>query len=180
MNRRIVLVDDDPVANKVIRFVLEDAGYETVALCRASQALDEVSENDTDLVILDANLPDIDGFALCKELRARRYIGPLIFLTARKSIEAKLEGFRIGADDYLTKPYEPLELVARVHGVIRRFNHADKQSLGTLLRVDDAELSISELTYYSSVVPSTLLTPTEMRVLECLMRNQPRCDSSNV
>jgi two-component system, OmpR family, response regulator RegX3 len=172
MKHRIVLVDDDPVAVKVMRFVLDDAGYETVALSRASQALDEIAESDPDLVILDANLPDMDGFALCRELRARRYAGPLIFLTARKSIDAKLEGFRIGADDYLTKPYEPLELVARVHGVIRRFNHADKQSLGTLLRVDDAELSISELTYHSSVVPPTLLTPTEMRFLECLMRNR--------
>ena len=172
MKHRIVLVDDDPVAVKVMRFVLEDAGYQTVALARARQVLDEIAETQPDLIILDANLPDMDGFALCRELRARRYTSPLIFLTARQSIESRLEGFRIGADDYLTKPYEPLELVARVNGIIRRFNHAHKQSLGSLLRVDDAELSISELTYHSSVIPPTLLTPTEMRFLECLMRNR--------
>jgi DNA-binding response OmpR family regulator len=171
MNGRIVIVDDDPVGAKVMRFVLEDEGYQAVTVSRGSQALAEVVGRETDLVILDINLPDITGFDLCKELRARRYHGPLVFLTSRGDITDKLEGFRIGADDYIVKPFEPLELVARVHSVIRRFKRADQQSLGTVIRVDDAELSIGELTYSSDVVPPTLLTPTEMRLLECLMRN---------
>jgi DNA-binding response OmpR family regulator len=169
---RIVIVDDDPVAVKVIRFVLDEEGFETVAVGRASQVFSAVCEQETDLVILDVNLPDIDGFTLCKELRARQYEGPLVFLTSRNDIASTLEGFRIGADDFIVKPYEPLELVARVNSVIRRFKSADRQSLGTLLRVDDAELSIGELTYRSDAVPPTLLTPTEMQLLECLMRNR--------
>jgi DNA-binding response OmpR family regulator len=171
MKSRIVIVDDDAVGAKVIRFILEDEGYEVVTVGRGSQVFEHVIGLETDLVILDINLPDFNGFNLCKELRARRYNGPLIFLTSRHEIADKLEGFRLGADDYLVKPFEPLELVARVHSVIRRSKRVDKQALGTIVRVDDAELSLGELTYTSKSVPSTLLTPTEMRILECLMRN---------
>lgn len=168
---RIVVVDDDPVTAKVMRLVFEDEGYETVTLTRGGQAYGEVIGRDTKLVILDVNLPDINGFALCRELRARRYYGPVVFLTGRADLEDKLEGFRIGADDYIVKPFEPLELVARVESIVRRFHHHDQQSLGTLLRVDDAELSIGELTYESEVIDPIVLSPTEMRILECLMRN---------
>jgi two-component system, OmpR family, response regulator RegX3 len=171
VSHRIVVVDDDPITAKVMRLVFEDEGYETVTLNRGTKAFDAVSGSDTHLVILDVNLPDINGFSLCKELRARRYYGPVIFLTGRADLEDKLEGFRIGADDYIVKPFEPLELVARVESVVRRFHHHDQQSLGTLLRVADAELSLGELTYTSAVVAPVVLSPTEMRLLECLMRN---------
>ena len=171
MANRIVIIDDDPVTSKVMRLVFEDEGYETVTLNRGSNAFDAISGENTQLVILDVNLPDINGFSLCKELRARRYYGPVIFLTGRSDLEDKLEGFRIGADDYIVKPFEPLELVARVESVVRRFHHHDQQSMGTLLRVEDAELSIGELTYQSEVIEPVVLSPTEMRILECLMRN---------
>ncbi len=171
MRSRVVIVEDDPINAKVMRFILEDEGYDTVVVTRASEAFAEIIGRETQLVILDVNLPDLSGFALCQELRARRYHGPLIFLSGRGELADKLEGFRIGADDYLVKPYEPLELVARVHSVVRRFHSADQQALGTLLRVEDAVLAIGELTYRSAVVEATLLTPTEMRILELLMRN---------
>jgi DNA-binding response OmpR family regulator len=168
---RIVLADDDPIAAKVARFILEDEGYETVILNRGSGVVAEVTGRETDLVLLDVNLPDVDGFSLCKLLRGRRYFGPIIFLTGRSNIADKVEGFQLGADDYIVKPYEPLELLARVESAIRRFKRADAHSLGSVLRVEDAELSIGELTYTSKAVSPTLLTPTEMRILECLMRN---------
>ena len=171
MTGRIVVVDDDPVGVKVLRFVLTDEGYDTVTVSRGSEVFNQVIGRETDLVILDVGLPDIDGFSLCKELRARRYRGPVIFLTSRSDINSKVTGFDIGADDYIIKPYEPLELVARVHSVIRRFKSADLQSQGTIVRVEDAELSIGELTYSSDAARQALLTPTEMRILECLMRN---------
>lgn len=168
---RIVLVEDDAVSARVIRFILDDEGFETVVASRGSQAFPEILGRETHLAILDVNLPDIDGFVLCRELRARRYNGPIIFLTARGDINDKLEGFRIGADDYLVKPFEPLELMARVQSVVRRFRSTDRQPLGTILRVGDAHLAIGELTYESGVTSKTVLTPTEMRLLECLMRN---------
>jgi two-component system, OmpR family, response regulator RegX3 len=171
VSTRIVIADDDPMMAKVMRVIFEDEGFQTVTVQRGSQVFDELRDYDAQLVILDVNLPDINGFSLCGELRARSYYGPIIFLTGRDQIADKLEGFRIGADDYVIKPFEPLELVARAQVVMRRFQQSQQQLLGTLLRVDDAELSIGELSYRSSTVPMTVLTPTEMRILECLMRN---------
>jgi len=171
MPNRVVIVDDDSVGVKVIRFILDDEGYEATTVVRGSQVFEHVIGQETELVILDVNLPDIDGFSLCRELRARRYNGPIMFLTSRSDIVDRLEGFRLGADDYLVKPFEPLELVARVHSVIRRSKRMDSQALGTVVHVDDAQLSLGELTYSSESIPPTLLTPTEMRILECLMRN---------
>lgn len=171
MKSRLVIVDDDPVGAKLLRYLLHDEGFDTVTVCRGSQAFDQVIGRETDLVILDIGLPDIDGLSLCKELRARHYRGPVMFLTSRGDISSKVEGFQIGADDYIVKPYEPLELVARVQSVIRRFKSNDQQAQGTIVGVGDAELSIGQLTYSSSVVPPRLLTPTEMKILECLMRN---------
>jgi two-component system, OmpR family, response regulator RegX3 len=170
-NHRIVVVDDDPVMAKVMRVILDDDGFETVTVARAASAIAEVTNHLTHLVILDVNLPDMNGFALFKELRARRYLGPVIFLTGCHQLGDKLEGFALGADDYVVKPYEPLELIARVQCVLRRVYASDQQSLGTILRVDDAVLTINDLTYSSDVASDALLTPTEMRMLECLMRN---------
>jgi DNA-binding response OmpR family regulator len=78
MQQRIVVVDDDPIGAKVLRFVLDDEGYSTVTVSRGSLVFSEVIGRETDLVILDIGLPDIDGFSLCKELRARYYNGPVI------------------------------------------------------------------------------------------------------
>jgi two-component system, OmpR family, response regulator RegX3 len=171
MRQRIVIVEDDVVAAKVLRFILEDEGYEALAVHRASQAFAAVLGQETHLALLDVELPDLSGFALCQELRARRYHGPLVFLSGRAQLADKLEGFRLGADDYLVKPYEPLELVARLQSVLRRCHSADRQALGALIRVEDAELALGELTYTSAAVGATLLTPTELRILELLMRN---------
>lgn len=170
MSARIVFVDDDPMTAKVMRWVFEDEGYEAVTLTRGSLAYGEVIGRDTKLVVLDVNLPDINGFSLCEELRARRYYGPVVFLTGRSDLDDKLKGLRM-ADDYIVKPFEPLELIARVESVIRRYKPIGDQSLGTILRVEDAELSIGELTYTSDDIEPVVLTPTEMRILEFFMRN---------
>lgn len=167
----VVIVDDDSVTSKVLRFLLEDEGYQTSVLNRGSGVVEQVTNQETDLVILDVNLPDIDGFTLTKLLRSRRYFGPIILLSGRHAITDKVEGFNVGADDYVTKPYEPLELLARVQSVIRRSKRKDQQPLGSVLQVEDAELSLGELTFRSSKTPPVRLTPTEMKVLEVLMRN---------
>jgi DNA-binding response OmpR family regulator len=170
-SKRIVIVDDDPIMPKVMRVIFEDAGYETVTVSRGAQAVAAVTNQLTQLVILDVNLPDINGFALFKELRMRRYLGPVIFLTGAGCLQDKLEGFHLGAEDYLVKPFEPLELLARVECILRRVYESDQQSLGAILKVDDAVLTINDLNYASDIVDDVLLTPTEMRMLECLMRN---------
>jgi two-component system, OmpR family, response regulator RegX3 len=170
---RVVVVDPDRMAGKLLQFVLTDAGHEVVLTKNAAEGLGEVIGRETDAVLLKTDLPapGLDGYELCKELRARRYNGPLIFVTQRRETRDKLRAFDFGADDYIVEPFDPLELVARLHSVTRRFRHADYQALGTVLKAGDAELSIGELTFRVEGRPPVVLTPTEMRMLECLMRN---------
>jgi two-component system, OmpR family, response regulator RegX3 len=171
MSARVVIVEDEVFAAKVVSYVLSEAGYTVTTVPSGHQAFPEIVGRETDLVLLDVNLPQIDGFQLCSELRARRYTGPVIFISGNAAVASKLEGFRVGADDYIVKPYDPSELIARVESLIRRYKSADQQALGSVVRVGDAELSISSFRYSSSSMPPTELAPTEMRLLECLMRN---------
>lgn len=171
MADRVVIVDGDSLTAKLMCFALEDAGFEVAVSMCGEDAFDLVLTRETSLLILDINLPDTDGFALLSELRARRYAGPSIFVTARGGIADKLRGFALGAEDYIVKPFEPLELVARVACIIRRVRRADLMTMGTIVRAGDAELSIGELSYRSGAIDATSLTPTEMRILEVLMRN---------
>lgn len=170
---RIVVVDPDRMTSKLLHFVLTDAGHEVAVAKNANEGLNEVVGRETDAVILEADLPGpgLDGYELCKELRARRYNGPILFVTQRRETADKLRAFDYGADDYILEPFDALELVARVHSVARRFRNADYQALGTVLKAGEAELSIGELTFRLDGRLPVVLTPTEMRMLECLMRN---------
>lgn len=170
---RIVVIDPDRMTGKLLHFVLTDAGHEVVLVKTAAEGLAEIIGRETDAVLLETDLPTPgpDGYDLCKEIRARRYNGPLIFVTQRHETRDKLRAFDFGADDYIIEPFDPLELVARVHSVARRFRHADYQALGTVLKAGEAELSIGELTFRIEGRSPAVLTPTEMRMLECLMRN---------
>lgn len=166
---RVVIVDSDPMSAKFLGFVLGEAGYDVVRLTSAAESLQTVAGMDA--VLLEAELDDMDGCELCTELRARRYNGPIIFVTPRGEIQRKVRAFNCGADDYIVEPFDPLELIARVEAVSRRCRQADYQALGTLLKVGDVELAIGDLTVRVGDNPPVLLTPTEMRMLEFLMRN---------
>jgi two-component system, OmpR family, response regulator RegX3 len=172
MAARIVVVDEDPITLKMIKFLLDEEGFDVITCQRGSGVHEHVLAALTDLVILDVGLPDTDGFTLALELQASGYDRPLIFVSGRGSIEDKIRGYDVGADDYLVKPFDPLELVARVHAVLRRFTANETASLELMIRVRDAELSVGTLTYQSAAVDPVLLTPTEMQMLEILMRNQ--------
>jgi DNA-binding response OmpR family regulator len=156
---------------KLVRFVLNEAGHEVVLATSAAEALREIGRHDFDAVILELDLPDRDGTELCQELRHRLYTGPFIFLTKRSQTSDKLRAFAHGADDVIVDPFDPAELVARVEAIVHRFQCIDYQALGTVLKVGDAELAISDLTFRTPGREPVLLTPTELRLLECLMRN---------
>src|SRR5262245_52231942 len=103
---RIVVIDPDRMTGKLLHFVLTDAGHEAVLAKTAAEGLGEVIGRETDAVLLEADLPTQgpDGFDLCKELRARRYNGPIIFVTQRRETRDKLRAFDFGADDYIVEP----------------------------------------------------------------------------
>ena len=137
---KCVVVEDDPMAAKVLRYALEDEGYRVQVVATGRAAIDAIVGHEIDLVIADVQLPDTDGFALCDEVRAKRYIGPILLVSSEGSVDAKVRGFNAGADDYVTKPADLLELLARANNLVRRFRQLDEQNTASV-RVGSAELS---------------------------------------
>src|SRR6266568_7459113 len=122
----ILVVDDDRFANTLVQFVLSKEGYEVETADNPRGALLMIQKREPDLLILDVMMPYINGFEFSAKLRAEGYETPIIFMTAQDGIEAKLQGFNIGADDYICKPFNHQELVARVQAVMRRVTHTAK------------------------------------------------------
>lgn len=115
----ILVVDDEPNIARLIRMYLDREGFETVVASSGAEALARVEKHKPVLIILDIMLPDIDGLEVCRELRRNNNV-PIIMLTAREGDEDKVLGLELGADDYITKPFVPRELVARVKAILRR------------------------------------------------------------
>jgi DNA-binding response OmpR family regulator len=118
--QQILVVDDEPNIVQLARLYLERDGYAVSAVGNGQKALDAVREQHPDLVVLDVMLPQVDGFEVCRRLRSENNPVPIIMVTARDDDIDKILGLELGADDYLTKPFNPRELVARVKAVLRR------------------------------------------------------------
>ena len=117
---KILVVDDEPNIIELARLYLEREGYQVEGVSTGQDALSKQSTVHPDLIVLDLMLPDIDGFEVCRQLRAKSDI-PILMLTARKDDVDKIVGLELGADDYFTKPFNPRELVARVKAILRRY-----------------------------------------------------------
>lgn len=124
----ILLVEDEPAIADTVQYALRAEGFESVHCLTGGEALQQTALQDFALVVLDVGLPDIGGFALCRELRRGRDL-PVIFLTAQDAEADRILGLEIGADDYVTKPFSPRELVARVRAVLRRVQTAETGAL---------------------------------------------------
>ncbi|GAB2611012.1 two-component system response regulator CreB [Novilysobacter erysipheiresistens] len=120
---RILLVEDEPAIADTVQYALRAEGFDPVHCLTGGEALRRAASEDFALAVLDVGLPDIGGFALCRELRRGREL-PVIFLTAQGAEADRILGLEIGADDYVTKPFSPRELVARVRVVLRRVQAA--------------------------------------------------------
>ena len=118
--KTILLVEDDVNLADGMMLNLESEGYQVVLVDRGSQVMDVFSKGMFDLVLMDIMLPDIDGLTLCKKIRAEGYRLPILFVTARDQADEKVEGLVAGGDDYITKPFEMAELLARIQGIFRR------------------------------------------------------------
>lgn len=122
MQKKILVVDDEPQILKAIRYYLEDEGYEVLTAESGKEAIELAERYNPDLIVLDVIMPFMDGFEVCRELRSRRstHLVPIIFLTARERLEDKITGFDLGGDDYITKPFNNRELLARIKSRLRR------------------------------------------------------------
>ena len=128
----VLIVDDEPGIVRLISMYLEREGFQTQSARTGAEALEKVAANKPALVVLDIMLPDIDGWEVCREIRRTSDV-PIIMLTAREGDEDKIVGLEIGADDYVTKPFVPRELVARVKAILRRARATPQESPATVL-----------------------------------------------
>lgn len=166
----ILVVEDEAKIAEVLHLYLERNGYEVSVASDGHQALESVRRQTPDLVLLDLNLPGVDGLEVCRRLRQESSV-PIIMVTARSEETDKLIGLELGADDYVTKPFSPREIVARVRAVLRRVTSSGPHP--SILRV--GELSLDPQRHVVQLAGRQLdLTPTEFRLLRVLMGNPGR------
>jgi len=167
MSKKILIVDDEPKIVEICRDYLKAAFFDTISANDGPSALAAVDRENPDLVILDLMLPGMDGLDVCREIR-KEHNTPIIMLTARVEETDKIIGLELGADDYITKPFSPRELVTRVRTVLRRVSG---NSPAEVIRIDDLTLDRNR---YIAVLPTgeVSLTPTEFEILATLV-SQP-------
>lgn len=169
---RVLVVDDEKLLVKGIKFNLENDGYEVLTGSDGQEALEIASSQQVDLIILDVMMPRMDGLEACQRIREFSDV-PIIMLTAKADDMDKLMGFEHGADDYLTKPFNILELKARVRALLRRSGGSKREEKPSVLTCDNICLDVDSRNAYND---GTLvdLTAKEFDLMELLMRNPNR------
>ena len=169
---KILVVDDEALLVKGIRFNLQNEGYEVITGSDGLEAVKQVQEQRPDLVVLDVMMPNMDGMTACAKIREFSDV-PIILLTAKTDDMDKLMGFDVGADDYLTKPFNILELKARIRALLRRSGRTEKKAPAHELSIGSITLDLDARNAYRSGVLADL-TAKEFDVIEFLMRNPNR------
>lgn len=142
-HKKILIVEDDPHIADLIRLYTEKEGWAPVIAKDGAEALSLFNSSNPDLIILDIMLPDLDGVEILKQVRTMHTI-PVIFLTAKSEEIDKILGLELGADDYLTKPFSPKELIARAKAIFRRCNPS-KETLQNIIRIHDLEMNSQKM-----------------------------------
>lgn len=174
MSEKILIVDDEHDIADLLEVYLKNENYTIYKYYSAKEALEFIKEEEVDLAILDIMLPNINGFTLCQKIR-EKHTYPIIMLTAKDEETDKITGLTLGADDYVTKPFRPLELIARVKAQLRRYNKytpvpAENEPV-TILAYK--KLMFNTKTYECELDGEPLsLTPTEFSILRILLENQ--------
>ena len=169
---KILVVDDEALLVKGIRFNLQNEGYEVITGSDGLEAVKQVQEQHPDLVVLDVMMPNMDGMTACAKIREFSDV-PIILLTAKADDMDKLMGFDYGADDYLTKPFNILELKARIRAMLRRSGRSEKEAVANELSVGSITLDLNARNAYRNGALADL-TAKEFDVIEFLMRNPNR------
>lgn len=173
MNEKILIVDDEKEIADLVALYLENEGYTVYKYYRAVDAMEKIQGEELDLAILDVMLPGMSGFQICQKIR-QTYHYPVIMLTAKSEELDKITGLALGADDYMTKPFLPLELVARVKAQLRRYKRYNTQKEqeeetvlihgGLVINVSTHECTLNE--------KALSLTPTEFSILRILCQRK--------
>ncbi|MDM5190269.1 response regulator transcription factor [Bacillus sp. DX4.1] len=177
MNNRILVVDDEEFILTLIEFNLQQAGFEVITAMDGEVALHKAITERPDLIILDLMLPKMDGMEVCKELRLQRIMTPILMLTAKDDEFDKVLGLELGADDYMTKPFSPREVVARVKAILRRTKLQDEQVSEVQ---DENSITIVDLKilpeFYEAYFKGEKLelTPKEFELLAYLAKHKGR------
>lgn len=170
---KILVVDDEKDIADLIEVYLHNENFEVFKFYTAEDALRCIETQELDLAILDIMLPGTDGFAICKRIR-EKYIYPIIMLTAKDAEVDKINGLMLGADDYVTKPFKPLELIARVKAQLRRYkkfsNTESAPASDSTLKYENLELDTASYECHLNG-ESVTLTPTEFAILRILLEN---------
>ncbi|WP_088548501.1 response regulator transcription factor [Paenibacillus aquistagni] len=164
MGKKILIIEDDIHISKIIKMNLNVVNYETTEVYDGLAAWELLQQEKYDLILLDVMIPGLDGFALME--RIRPYSIPVIFLTAKNSVYDKVDGLKLGADDYMVKPFEAIELLARIETVLRRYGKEEQVILFQSISVD---LDKREVTNRGEVVE---LTPKEYDLFVILLKNK--------
>ena len=171
MPKKILLVDDDPTLVEGLSYSLKREGYEVAVAADGLRALECVREEQPDLVILDIMLPQLDGFEVCRILRAAGAKVPILMLTAKTEEVDKVVGLELGADDYLTKPFSLRELVARIRALLRRAQRLKEAAQEEVFHYGDLGINVSSRTVRrgNSLLE---LSPKEFDLLVFLIKNR--------
>ncbi|MFF7543808.1 response regulator transcription factor [Streptomyces canus] len=173
MSARILVAEDDEKQSRLIRIYLEREGNAVQVVADGRAALERARSTEPDLIVLDVMLPLVDGLDVCRILRAEAHEVPILLLTARSTEEDMLLGLDLGADDYLTKPYSPRELTARVRALLRRSRKGGAAAGSEVLRVGAVELDTARFEVRVAGRP-VALTSKEFSILEALAREPGR------
>ncbi|ASF40131.1 MULTISPECIES: response regulator transcription factor [Halobacillus] len=173
MDQKILIVDDEESIVTLLKYNIEQAGFETEVAYTGTDALEKASVTSFDLIVLDVMLPGMDGMEVCKKLRQMQVDTPILMLTAKDDEFDKVLGLELGADDYLTKPFSPREVVARIKAILRRM-------LREPAEVDETHIKVAGLSIYPEQYEATIneepltFTPKEFELLLYLANNLGR------
>jgi two-component system response regulator RegX3 len=169
---RVLVVEDEESFSDALSFMLRKEGFEVSVAATGTAALTEFERTGADIVLLDLMLPEMSGTEVCRQLRATSHV-PIIMVTARDSEVDKVVGLELGADDYVTKPYSPRELVARIRAVLRRRTAEPEESGGATLAAGPVRMDIQR--HVVTVDGESVALPLkEFELLEVLLRNAGR------
>lgn len=168
----ILVVDDDVINTKLLKFLLTDEGYQVTAVHSAAEALSVLTQDDVDLILLDITMPGMDGLELCQRIRETSRT-PIIFISALSDIKDKVTALRLGGDDYITKPFDPSEVLARTWAALRRTRQL-ANSESTLRSVDLVLDAVDNKVTLIRNGKTINLTPIEARLLRHLVSNPGR------